>query len=99
MTKTNEVLETEVKSLHAAIGELKDTVNSRFEGFSKQLNDFSSSYVRNDIYEIRHAELQNQITDNAREIASLKSNKWLDRILTGAAVIFIAYLLQVALQK
>lgn len=99
MPKTNEVLETELKNLEKGVGELKDTMNSRFDGLGRRFDEFSSNYVRSELYELRHAELQQQITANAKEIARLKSNKWLDRILTGTAVILIAYLLQVALQK
>lgn len=99
MPKTNEVLEAELKNLEKGFADLKDTMNNRFDGLGKRFDVFSSGYVRNDLYEIRHAELQAQITNNAKEVAKLRSNKWLDRILTGTAVVVIGYLVQLALQK
>lgn len=87
MDKSREVLATEITGLKEDFDRYSASIEKQLNQLAIRFDQFASSYLRTDIYEIRHKELNDKIDyvekdlggrvrSNKVEIARLKSQKW-----------------------
>lgn len=84
--KSNEVLATEMTNLANEVHELK----GRFD-------NFSSNFVRNDLYTLKHQELETHLTTLEAQVADLRRAKWLLTLFGIVIGSVAAFLIQYAL--
>ncbi len=96
-TKSNEVLAVEIGNLGKEVSDFKTQMAKEVGELKAQFNMFQSSFVRNDLYTIKHSEVETRIAQNTADIRALKNFRWFLVVTASVVGGTIAFLVQYAL--